>query len=183
LLSGRYVTEYSRLCTDLCAGSDGQVPAEACLAGENAPIFDVCRTGQSNLRHYQAQTPDANVVSYLHEVVDFCPRANDSVVDAPAIYSGIRTDLHVIADDAPSDVWNLRVLPIPEHVTETIRANDRSCVQLNALSDLGSAVNRDVRINPAARTDAHSLSDHGVRANPHAVTQLGSSADNRVLVE
>ena len=63
--------------------------------------------GDAHLRHDQTGFPDAHVVRDLHEVVDLRPRADDRVVDAPAVDRRVRADLDVVLDDAAADMWNL----------------------------------------------------------------------------
>src|SRR5256714_11746857 len=117
--------------------------ADPRLSGEDRAITDGDRAGNSYLRHQQAFFADANVVSDVHEVVDFGAVAHYRIVDASPIDRSVRPDLHIVADDAATNVLNLLVRSVAKYVAEAVTAESRSRMHEHAVAERRPAVNRD----------------------------------------
>src|SRR5687768_492757 len=162
---------------------DREVATHARLTGENAAVLDVRGAGQSYLSHDQTELPNATVVADLNQVVDFRSRADHGVVDASAVDSGVRSDLHIVPDDTSPDMRDLRVLSVSEHVAEPVRPDNRPGMDSHSRSDLRSAVDGDVRINPRSVADANPVPYYSMGADPYPITEEHAAPDYRVLVE
>src|SRR5438045_2248860 len=108
--------------------------ADPRLSGEDRAITDGDRAGYPYLRHQQAFFADANVVSDVHEVVDFGAVAHYRIVDASAIDRSVRSDLHIVADDAATDVLDFLVGSVAKYITEAVTADSRSRMHEHAVA-------------------------------------------------
>src|SRR5215831_5420766 len=93
---------------------------------------------------------NADIVAYLHQVVDLGSLANYRVANCAAVNRCACADLDVILNDHPADLRNLEVSLTAHHVTEAILANlatgmdddpvaDQSIAQACSGSDRASA--------------------------------------------
>jgi hypothetical protein len=79
------------------------------LAGDHATVLDARGTGDPNLRDYEAEPADADVVADLHQVVDLGAGAYHGVVHTSPVDGSVGADLDVVVDDASPDVPDLLV--------------------------------------------------------------------------
>ena len=93
-------------------------------------------------------TTDRHIVADLDEVVDLGPRANDRVVDAPAIDARIGADLNVVVNQAAPDMGDLAMGTIGKRVAESIAADAHAGVQGHPLADDRSGAAGHVRNEP-----------------------------------
>jgi hypothetical protein len=56
------------------------VPSHGSLAADLNKILEHRRPRYANLRHDHAAPPDADIVPNLHEVIDACSSADDSIL-------------------------------------------------------------------------------------------------------
>ena len=136
----RDIAEDTRLRGEDSALSDRVMPGDPDLAEQHCAVPNARRAGDADLRHDQAELPDAHVVRDLHEVVDLRARADDCVVDAATIDGRVRADLDVVLDDATSDVRDLHMGSAALHVAESIRCDARAGVDHHPVANHGTRV-------------------------------------------
>ena len=90
----------------------------------------------------------------FREQVDLRAGANYRGTGLGAIHRAIRADLYIVADLDIADLWNLETLVPDTHVSESVRSNDRTAVDENAISKYAAVAHRHIRIEDAAFADA-----------------------------
>ena len=100
--------------------------------------------GDSDLCHEEAQLADPDVVCDVHRVIDLCPVADHGILESATIDRGIGADLYVVSDDAPSNVGDLVVYPVPKDVSKAIAPDACTSVNTAAGADLSAGVQGDV---------------------------------------
>ena len=145
-LTSRNVAKHPRLPCDARTVADVDVTADACLSGEDHTVPDSRRAGDPDLRHQQAESPDANVVTDVHEIVDLRAGANDGVIDAAAVDRRVCPDLDVILDDAAADVGDLLVHAAAKDVAEPVGPDTHTGMQLNALAQASAGIEHHARV-------------------------------------
>src|SRR2546421_7116750 len=182
---------------------DRHMVGEARLARQEHVVLDVGAARDSRLTGDQTARPDAAVVADLHEVVDLRPRADDRVVNAAAVDGRVRTDLHVVADDAAPHLRDLarQLAALARHVAEAIRpephagvqddpaSHDRPAVADHLGQELHVVTQLDAVPQHAPGADAHvppqphAATQHHVRADRHRLLPLNPGADHRGPVD
>src|SRR5437588_158759 len=80
---------------------DAHVVRDSDLPANDDIILYHCAAGETCLRRDHNVLADIDVVSHMHQVIDFCAAANAGEVERAAIDGGIRADLHIFADNNP----------------------------------------------------------------------------------
>lgn len=112
------------------------------------------------------------IVSDVNQVVDLRSAPDSGLIEGAPIDGRIRPNLHIIFNDQSSNLRKLLVmarLAIP-HVTEAIAAQHSPGMRNDAIPQLGSRVNGDVRINlalaPNCDSSPHSTASTNVAVLP-----------------
>src|SRR5688572_17489641 len=161
-LTRGHISEHARLAGNLCAIPDLHMPPGGSLPRDDDSIAQARRTGHANLRHDEAQFPHGAVVTDLDQVVDLGSRPDDRVVDAAAIDARIGTDLHIVMDDAPTNVRDLLVSAFRKDIAVAIAADPHACVGDDAIADLGARVHGHARVQVALRANRDTVTDDDV---------------------
>ena len=61
------------------------------------------------MRGYNYVLADLDVVADVHQVVDLCAAADSGFVERAAVDGGVGSDLYIVFDYQPSDLWELLV--------------------------------------------------------------------------
>src|SRR5579864_8181308 len=88
---------------------DAHVVRDSDLPADDDIILYHCAAGETCLRRDHHVFADIDVVSHMHQVIDFCAAANAGDLERAAIDGGIGANLHIIFDDKPSDLRKLFV--------------------------------------------------------------------------
>src|SRR5206468_9006718 len=120
--------------------ADRVVSTDPDLSGDYTAVLHPSGARDPYLSHDKTEAPDATVVSDVHQIVDLRTSANDCVIDAAAIDRGVRTNLHIVGDDASADMGNLLVSTLSEDIAKSIRPEARASMHDNARANDGTAV-------------------------------------------
>src|SRR5882762_6347437 len=138
------------------------------------------RRAPNGLRGDYRVRADLHVVADVHEVIELDAFGDARVIQRTAIDGGVRADLHVVRDLHDAHLRKLPVTAAVVGVTKTVRADHRAGVNLDAISDAGSAVERDARMNSAVFADPAPGTDYAVRTDLRAVADVGVLGDDGV---
>src|SRR5437899_173973 len=135
---------------------------DADLAGQRYVTAHPRAARDSHLRDDNAVFSDDHVVRDLHQVVDLRAPADDGGPQRPPVDRDVRPDLHVVVNHDVADLRHFTMNPLMEHVTESIRADDRAGVNGDALADLRAGIKYDARkqesVLPQLAVGAHVIS-------------------------
>src|SRR6266852_1108607 len=179
-------------------GADGFAGGDAGLGAGDGPVFQnavisdadlsahhhmmpqSAGTGNARLRGDYRVRADLHVMADVHEVIELDAFREARVVQRAAIDGGVRADLHVVRDLHDAHLRKLPVTAAVVGVTKTVRADHRAGVNLDAISDARSAVERDARMNSAVFADPAPGTDYAVRTDLRAVADVGVLSDDSV---
>src|SRR5438309_1658273 len=119
--------------------------ADARLSGKHNVIAQPGTSRDTRLPDDQTMLADLHVVRDLDEVVDLCSFADDRRPQCAPIDGHTRADLHVIADDDIADLWHFAMDAVVQHVAVTVRTDDGTGVDTDAVADLSARINGHVR--------------------------------------
>ena len=139
-----------RLGPDGHAVADSKMSGESGLARDGHVVSDLGAAGDAHLRHHDAVLADRHVVSDLNEVIHLGSAAEDRGTQRGAVDGHAGADLHIVMQDHLSDLRNLAVLSLVEHIPEAVRTDDRPGVDSDAASEHGAGIDRDVGKQPAS---------------------------------
>ena len=133
------------------------------------PETPVC-AAMTTLRPMVTLWPDVD------EVVELGAAADARLFERAAIDRGVRADLHIIFDDEPALLRELRVLAgrAVAHVAEAIGAEHCARMHDHAISQFRAGIEHHARIKVAIAADAHAGADDD------AGIDAGACADDRV---
>src|SRR5206468_9284182 len=94
----------------------------------------------------------------LDQVIDLGAFADDGRAERAAINRHVGPNLHVVANDNVANLRHFAMDTAVEHVTETIRADDRAGVDADAMADLSAGIESHVR------KEVHLLAEQAVGA-------------------
>src|ERR1700689_4931313 len=100
---------HSTLCTELRSSSDGDVIGNADFAAEHDEVSQYGTPRYTDLPRNQAVSSDADVVCYLHEVVDLGAFADDGITGRTAVDRCVGAYFYIVLDDDPAALRNLQV--------------------------------------------------------------------------
>ena len=133
------------------------------------------RAGNAHLADEQIVFADLTVVPDLHQVVDFCPRANARSHEGSAVDGGAGANFDVVGHLDTAELWHLHVASFGQAIAETIGANYRIRVNDDAIADDGIVVENHVGIDCDVVAKAAAPADDGAAVN------LAAGADDRIL--
>src|SRR6185437_2884042 len=178
--AGGNVAEHAGLRRKPRSRADRVMARHADLPEQHAPVLHPHRSGNSNLRHDQTQTPDAHIVRNLYEIIDLGPGADDRVVDAATVDRRVRADLDVVFDDAAADVRNLDVLTVALHVAESVGPEPRTRMHDDTMTDARATVGRHRGKELTGLADQDAVANHTVRCDRCRIANLHMVAENGV---
>src|SRR5205807_297556 len=155
---------------DDCAFANRHIVRESNLSGKNHVVLDHHAAGDTALRDNDAVTTDRNIVSDLHEVVDFGAFADDGIADRAAVNGGAGPDLHVVLDDDATDLHDLAVRALRPDVTETVLPDraarmDDHAIAHEAMGDRTVGADHASAADPYLGSDCRAGIDQRARAN------------------
>jgi len=109
--------------------------------------------GNSSLRGDHGVLADLDIVSHLHEVIDFYSGGDLSGFERASIDCGVCADLHVVGNFDSADLRKFPVAAFAEDVTETVAADDCAGVNFDAIAESRAGVERDAGCKMAIRAD------------------------------
>jgi len=92
--------EYHAPGTDRCSIADYGPVRNAHCPSNDYVVADLDTAGNPRCRHDQAASSHAHVMADLHQIVDLGASSDDGVGKGTAIYAAVRSDLHVILENA-----------------------------------------------------------------------------------
>ena len=126
---------------------------DADLAADHGALAYRAAAGDSRLRGDYGVLADLDVVSYLHEVVDFYAGGDLSGFERAAIDGGVRADFHVVGNFDSADLREFPVAAFAEDVAEAVAADDGAGMNFDAIAESRTGVERDARMQDAIRAD------------------------------
>jgi hypothetical protein len=139
--------------------------------------------------HDQASLADANIMGDVDQVIDLGAPADDGVVDTAPINRGVGTNLHLILDDAASNMRYPLVAIGGRKETKSRTADHSSGLEHDPIAQTGATMANHTRSEHAILTDGYPFfQDHprlesGPRSHPGAVPQNGARSDAYVLTQ
>src|SRR6266536_1524821 len=98
-------------------------------------------------------------MAHMDQIVELGAPSHHRVVDTPAVYTGVRSDLHLVLEDAPPNVGNPGVTRRAREISEAVAADHRTCLEDHSAADR------------APRIADHAWADDRVLAHAHLVSQ------------
>ena len=123
-------------------------------------------------------------MSDVNQVVDLRSAPDSCLIEGAAINGGIRTDFHVIFNHQSSNLRKLLMMPrlAISYVTEAIAAQHSPGMHDDAVSQLCSRINGDVRIHLALAPNRDSSSHRAIGTDVGILPDLRAFPDNCVRV-
>src|SRR5208337_4018037 len=122
----RNVVHHAGLRGDGDLIADFQMATDADLPGKDYIIAQLGAAGNADLRDDNAMLADFHVVGDLDKIINLRALADDGRAERAAVNRHVRADFHVVAKDDVADLRHLAVDAAVEHITESIRADDRA---------------------------------------------------------
>src|SRR5262249_61987961 len=120
---------------DLRPLADPDVPGGARLPAHHHVVAELARAGDAHMADDYAVPADHDVVPDLHEIINFCPSADDRVPERTAVDAGIGADLDVVLDDHGADLRHLEVAGGGERKPEAVLPDPDAGVQDDPIAD------------------------------------------------
>src|SRR2546430_15926594 len=153
---------------------------DANLSANNHVMPQHARTGNPSLCGNHRVRSNLHVVSDMYQIIDFDAFGNTRIVQRAAIDRGVRADLHVVTYFYDT---SLRKFPVPafaKRVAETVRSQNSSRVNLDAIAYSRIRIKVHARMDSAVVSNPTPSADHAVRANLRFLTNMNVFADHRV---
>src|SRR5271169_3385080 len=171
------------------------------LAGKNAAIAHVGRTGKAYLAAEQRVLSYFAGVADLHEIVNFRAAADLRLADRGTVNGGVSLDLDVVADDGGARLTHFVPMAVRfAREAEAVAADDDSVLQQDAVAkaailanagvgvgeeivaDARAAINRDETVEDRVAADLHVFVNKTVGADVRADSDLGGACDHGRIV-
>src|SRR6478672_7663630 len=128
---------------------------------------------------------NADIVAYLHQVVDLGPLADDRVTNCATVDRRACADLDLVLHDHAADLRNLEVSLAAHHVAEAVLTDLATGMDDDAIADQGigqgrSGSNRTVASYPHIGADNGVRSDHGARFDTDPIFRAGTGVNPRM---
>src|SRR5437660_5658981 len=164
---------------------DAHVVRDSDLPANDDIILYHCAAGETCLRRDHNVLADIDVVSHMHQVIDFCAAANAGEIERAAIDGGIRANLHVIFDDKPSDLRELFVVAgfRVSDIAEAVASKHGSSVNHNSVAKFGARIDGDVGIDATIASNLHLLADNGTCSDSGSFADLHIFGDNNPFLD
>src|SRR5256885_9643364 len=139
----------------------------ACLPANNCAALDFNTAADAGLRRNYNVLLDADVVSHMHQVVDFRAAPDHGILERSAINCHRCSNFDVIFNDESANLWELLIAPCLAiaYVAESIAAQHRAGVYADIVADAYTRIDRHVRFNETALTDSGVFTDNRARSN------------------
>src|SRR6185369_15370083 len=99
------------------------------LPADHRVVFHHHAARESGLGRHNYVAPDAAIVADMHQVVELGPITDRRHTQRRAIDTGIRTDLHAVANFDTPNLWEVFIDPVCKHIAEAIGANHAAGMQ------------------------------------------------------
>src|SRR5579875_1656893 len=178
--------------------ADGEMAGNADLTGQSDIVAHVCGAGETDLGAEQRILPDGRGVAYLNEVVDLGALADAGFADDCAVDAGVCLNLDGVFQDDRAGMESFypatlgiagkaeavgaddRAVAQNDIVAEaTILADDGMGMSHEAVSDLDTGVEHDVRQQNGVVANTAVLVHDDERADVGAGTKTGRGSDCR----
>ena len=83
---------------DKTAVTERDVPVDSSLGGDDDAASDLRASRDAGLADQNRGFPENDIVSHLHEVVDFCAFLDPGFAESCAVDAGVCADLHIVVD-------------------------------------------------------------------------------------
>ena len=173
---------HSTLGTKLRSSSDGDVIRDADFAAEHDEVSQYGTPRYADLPGNQAVSSDADVVCYLHEVVDLGAFADDGITGRTAVDGGVGAYFYVVLDDDPAALRNLHVAGCRWKIAEAVLTNPRTGMDDDPIAD------QRVRDSCAGADDAiaadrNGLANGGTGRDERSRADFGIWTDDRKRID
>ena len=125
---------------------------------------------------------DADVVSHMHQVVDFRAAPDHGILKRPAINCDRCSNFDVIFNDESTNLWELLIalcLAIA-NVAKSIAAQHCARVYADIVADAYTGIDCHVRFNETALTDSGVSTDNRARSNARMCSDARAGFNARV---
>ena len=150
----------------------GKMAGDSDLARHDHFVSNAAAATDAYLRGNETTLADPDVVGDLNEVVDLGSGPDDGIVDAPAIDTGIGANLHIILDDATSDVRKPPVASLPGVEAEPDPTEDGAGLDQYPVPDHRSPMANHSRIEDRGLSHYDALFEKYPGTQSAPVTQL-----------
>ncbi len=133
--------------------TDGDMPDDAGLSGEDDVVADAGASGDAGLGDDEAVFSDLDVVRDLDEVVDFRSFADDGSPEAGAVDGGVCADFYIIFDDNNSALRDFGVFTLDFFETESVTSDHGAGVKDDAVADFAAVEDGGAWVEVAVRAD------------------------------
>src|SRR5262245_56981092 len=125
---------------------------------------------------------NADIVAYLHQVVDLGPLADYRVTDCAAVNRRAGAYLDIVLNNHAADLGNLEVSLTAHHVTEAVLTDlatgmDDDPIADQGIAQAGSGSDRAIASSPHIGADYGVCADHGAASNFGAWSDYGARFD------
>ncbi len=121
---------------------------------------------------------DADIVAYLHQVVDLGALADHGIAYRTAVDGGTCADFHIVLDDDAPDLRDLEIAFAVHHEAEAILPNLAAGMNDDPIADQGIA-DRSAGADRAIASDPDFGADHAVGTYHGTGADLGARPDDR----
>src|SRR5674476_443715 len=134
---------------DLRPFADRDVVIDAGARAQHDKVFERRTAGNARLRHQNAVPADADIVAYLHQVVDLGALADHGVANGAAVDGGGGADFDIVLDDDAPDLRHLEVALSSHHEAEAVltdlaaRMNDDAIPEQRVIIHPGCKIGQD----------------------------------------
>lgn len=173
-----YVSKNGALGRDPSPISDYEMISDSYVAGEYHVIADPGAPRDSDARHDEAPLSNSDVMPHLNQVVHLGTTPDHSVIDASAVDASIGSDLHLVFQDAATNVRNPSMPLSIRQVSESLTANDGTCLEHDTTPNPATGVANDTRAEDCIVSDSHSISQGHALGQPAARTDTNISSQN-----
>src|SRR6476661_4538086 len=174
----RYITIDITGCGKLRPLADRHIVVQADTRTQYNVIFQCRAAGNTRLRHQYAMPANADIVTYLDQVVDLGAFANHGVADCTTIDRGAGPYLDIVLNDNAPDLRYLDVTTSPHHKSEAVLTNRAAGMNDDPITDQRIGNGR-VCADGTVAPYSHLCADHGVCSDRAATSDFDMRANDR----
>ena len=156
------------------------MPVDSGLGGDDYAASDFRASGNAGLSDENRGFTENDVVSNLHEVVDFRSFLDPGFAEAGAVDAGIRADFNIVVDLHDSVLGNLDETAEGWCVTEAVGADDGTRMDDDAVAEDAAVHDGDIGVDDAVFADFGVVTDICAAADDRVVADFSMSLDNGV---
>jgi len=172
-------TEHDALGADYRTVADNHVIRDSHSTGDHDVVANLTTARNAGRRHDQTPLPQADVVPYLHQIVDLGAPADDGVFERAAIHAAAGPDLDIILQNAGAELREPVMAIRLSQVAESGATHHGSGLEHHSVAETCPGITYGVRSDVTVVPGNYPLPQPRPRFDDRPRTDPGCGSDDR----